>query len=96
MGQRPSQRQTLALSAGKTGAAAADDGIEAVFHRQHLAFQRSSGEIGHGVLLAAAEDIVLHRVGAQLRVVAQIADGGRNLTRSQAENSFLPNCTEPS
>ena len=83
MGHRPGQCQTLGLSAGKTGAAAADDGIEAVLHRQHLAFQRSSGEIGHSVLLAAAEDIVLHRVGAQLRVVAQIADGGRNLTRGQ-------------
>ena len=83
MGQRPGQCQTLGLSAGKTGAAVADDGIEAVLHRQHLAFQRSSGEIGHGVPLAAAEDIVLHRVGTQLRVVAQIADGGRNLTRGQ-------------
>ena len=48
-----------------------------LLHPAHLVIQRSLSQIGFSLLFAAAEDVVLHRVGAQLRVMAQIADGWR-------------------
>ena len=83
MGQRSCQRQPLRLTARKAGAAGADDGLQPLLHPAHLVVQRSLSQIGFSLLFAAAEDVVLHRVGAQLRVMAQIADGGGDLPGRQ-------------
>ena len=69
MGKGTSQRQPLGLPAGQAGAAAADEGIGAVFHRRHLPLQRRSGQIRRSVLSLTAEDIIPDGIGAELRVV---------------------------
>lgn len=90
--ERSRQREPLRLPAGKTCAAAADHGIESVFHGEHFVLQSNGGEIRHCVLFAAAEDIMAHRIGAELRVVAEIPDGRGDLPCGvSAENSFGPN-----
>lgn len=83
MGQRSCQCQALGLTAGKAGAAGADDGIHTVFHGQHFAVQRGGSKPRHGILFTAAENIVLHCIGAQLRIVAQVTNGGGDLPRGQ-------------
>ena len=83
VGQRSCQCQALGLTAGKAGAAGADDGIHTVFHGQHFAIQRGGSKPRHGILFTAAENIVLHRIGAQLRIMAQVTNGGGDLPRGQ-------------
>ena len=83
MGQRPGQCQTLCLPAGKAGAAAADDRLRTLFHGQHFLLQGSGCKPRHGILFAAAEDIILHGVGTQFRVMAKIPNRGGDLARGQ-------------
>ena len=45
VGQRSCQCQALGLTAGKAGAAGADDGISALLHGPHLAVKRGGGQI---------------------------------------------------
>ena len=88
MRQRAGQRQPLGLPAGKPCAAGTDHGVHTVLHGLHFVFQRHSSQPGHRVLLAAAQHVVLHGVGAQLRVMPQVADGGCNFPRRQRREFF--------
>lgn len=74
MRQCSCQRQPLRLSAGKACAAAADDGLRSVLHAEHFILQADGFQVWHGVLLASAQNVVFDRVGAQFRVVPQIAN----------------------
>ena len=81
--QRPCQREPLRLSAGEARAAAADHGVEPVFHGEHFVFQCHGGEIRQGVFLTAAENVAAYRVGAELRIVAEIPDRRGDLPRCE-------------
>ena len=70
VGKRSGQGQPLRLAAGKPRAAAADDGVQPLLHGKHLVIQCRRGEPGLRVLIASAENVILNRVGAQLRVVS--------------------------
>ena len=90
MRERSRQREPLRLPAGKTCAAAADHGIGSVFHGEHFVLQSDGGKIRHCVLFAAAEDVMAHRIGAELRVVAEIPDGRGDLPRRERGKLFRP------
>lgn len=84
MGQRPGQGQALGLAAGEPHASAAHHGLRALLHGPHLAVQGGEGQPGHGVALRPAEDVGGHGVVPELRIVAQVAHGGRDLPGRQA------------
>ena len=89
MCERSRQCQTLRLSARQARTAAADDRINAVFHRKNFVFQCGGVKIRHRILFTAAEDIVFQGVRAQLRVMAQITDRCGNLSGREGGELLL-------